>query len=203
MLTLASLLLKEKITRAHIAAILSVIAGMVIISLRGLTEGVSFHIGDLMVVASVLCYATGNITFRSKLHGVIEPHIALVTRSAVAVTTFFLLLPFIEHPLISELMLFPLALVPVLLIFAFVSRFLNSVTFYMALDRLPVTTVSLVSTLDIIGSIAFAFLYLGEPVFWYHYFGGAFIVLGNILLELLGTHPTQKHLEQHLKQRLP
>lgn len=203
MLTLASILLREKITRAHVAAILSVLTGMVIISLRGLTEGISLHIGDVMVMISVLCYATGNITFRSKLHGIIEPHIALLTRSTVAVTTFFLLSPFIEHPFISELMLFPAALIPVLLIFAFVSRFLNSVTYYMALDRLPVTTVSLVSTLDIIGSIAFAFFYLGEPVFWYHYFGGAFIVLGNILLELLGTHPTKEHLEQHLKQRLP
>jgi drug/metabolite transporter (DMT)-like permease len=119
------------------------------------------------------------------------------------VTTFFLASPFIEHPFITEILLLPLAMIPVLIIFAFVSRFLNSVMYYMAIDRLPVTTVSLVSTLDIIGSIAFAFFYLGEPVLWYHYFGGAFIVLGNVLLELLGTHETDKHLEQHLKQRLP
>lgn len=128
MLTLASILLREKITRAHVAAILSVLAGMVIISLRGLTEGISLHIGDVMVMISVLCYATGNITFRSKLHGIIEPHIALLTRSTVAVTTFFLLSPFIEHPFISELMLFPAALIPVLLIFAFVSHGIRSPT---------------------------------------------------------------------------
>jgi drug/metabolite transporter (DMT)-like permease len=202
LMVLASTVLKEKITRAHIAAIASVLTGIIFISLHGFTEAISFRIGDILIITSALCYAAGNITFRNKLHG-IEPHIALLCRSMLAITTFFIVSPFIEIPFIVELELFSLTMIPVLLGFAFVSRFLNSVTYYVAIDRIPVSTVSLVSTLDIIGSTAFAFMYLGESIQWYHYAGGAFIILGNILLELLGTHPTEAQLEDHLKQRLP
>lgn len=202
MIILANVVLKQKLTRAHVAAIASVLAGIFIISLQGFAGGFALQPGDILVICSVLCYACGNITFRSKLHG-IEPHVALLSRSLTAVTIFFLAAPFITHPFISEVMNVPLMLIPTLIGFAFISRFLKSVTYYVALDRIPVPTVSLVSTLDIIGSTVFAFLYLGEPITWYHYLGGAFILLGNILLELLGTHPTKDHLEDHLKQRLP
>lgn len=202
LMLLASIVLHERLTRAHWSAIASVVAGIAIISFHGLTASISFQPGDMFVIASVFCYAVGNITFRNKLHG-IEPHLALFSRSMLAIITFFLVSPFIEHPFISEVIAFPLILLPTLFGFAFVSRFLNSVTYYVAIDRIPVSTVSLVSTLDVIGSTLFAFWYLGEPVAWYHYLGGAFILLGNILLELLGTHPTDKHLEHHLKQRLP
>jgi len=201
MMVMANLILKQSITRAHVAAIASVLSGIIIISLHGFTEGLSLRLGDVLVICSVVCYAAGNITFRSKLHG-IEPHVALLSRSLTAVTVFFLVSPFIEHPFISEVMNFPPMLIPTLIGFAFVSRFLNSITYYVALDRIPVPTVSLVSSLDIIGSTLFAFIYLNEPIMWYHYLGGAFIVLGNVLLELLGTHPSKEHLESHLKQSL-
>lgn len=202
LMVLGGIILGQKITRAHIAGIASVLAGITVIAFEGFTQGISFHMGDLLVMLSVFCYAAGNITFRSKLHG-IEPHIALFSRSITAITMFFLVSPFIRHPFGTEIAAFPLALVPALIGFGFVSRFLNSVTYYMAIDRIPVPTVSLVSTLEIIGSTAFAFFYLSETVGWYHYLGGAFILLGNVLLELLGTHPTEEHLEMHLKQRLP
>lgn len=202
LMILANIVLKEKLSRAHFAAIISVLAGIVTISLQGFSEGINFRPGDLFIIASVLCYAAGNITFRSKLHG-IEPHIALFTRALTALTAFFLVSPFIEHPFISEMTALSAATIPVLIGFAFVSRFLNSVTYYVAIDRIPVSTVSLVSTLDIIGATLFAFFYLGEPIAWYHYVGGAFIILGNVLLELLGTHPTEEKLEEHLKQRIP
>lgn len=202
LMMLASVVLGEKLSRAHYAAIVSVLAGITMISLQGFTAGISFRWGDLFIIASVLCYAGGNITFRSKLNGV-EPHIALFSRALTAVTTFFLVSPFIEHPFIEEIIGLPVVMIPALIGFGFISRFLNSVTYYVAIDRLQVSTVSLVSTLDIIGATLFAFLYLGEPIHWYHYVGGAFIVLGNVLLELLGTHPTEEKLEEHLKQRVP
>lgn len=202
LLLLAVLILGEKLTRAHTAAILSVCAGVFIISLRGLTTGISVHPGDFLIICSVFSYAAGNITFRSKLHGV-EPHIVLFCRAATALAAFFLASPFIEHRLAHEIMALQLSVIPAIIGFAFISRFLNSVTYYVALDRLKVSTVSLVSTLDILGSTFFAYLYLGEPLLWYHFLGGAFIVLGNVLLELLGTHDSPQKLEAHLKQRVP
>lgn len=202
LLLLAQIVLKEKITMAHVAAICTVIAGIAVISLQGFTQGLQLQTGDLLIMLAVFCYAAANIIFRNKLHGIAHPHVALFCRSLTAIGAFFLVSPFIEHPFISEIQAFPAALFPALIGFAFISRFLNSVTYYVAIDRLPVTTISVVSALDIIGGTVFAFLVLGEPILWYHYLGGAFILLGNILLELLGTHASPDQQEAHLKQRM-
>lgn len=203
LMMLASFVLKEPLSRGHYAAIASVLMGVIMISLHGFTSGFSLKAGDLFIMSSMLCYAGGNIIFRSKLHGSIEPHIALFSRALMAMTAFFLASPFIELSFISEMTSLHISLFPVLIGFAFIGRFLNSVTYYVAIDRIPVSTVSLVSTLDIIGATLFAFWYLGEPILWYHYAGGAFILLGNVLLEVMGTHPTEQKLEDHLKQRVP
>lgn len=199
-IVLARLILKEEFTRSHFAAICSVFVGILIITFQGMTTGFALHLGDTLVIASVICYALGNIVYRAKLHG-IECHLALLGRSIIAVSVFFVASPFIEHPFIMEMMVLPTTLIPALIAFAFVGRFLNSVTYFVAVDRLPLITISLIGTLDIIGSTVFAFLYLGEPIEWYHYLGGAFIILGNILLELVGAHPSNKHMEQHLRQK--
>jgi drug/metabolite transporter (DMT)-like permease len=196
---MAAIILKEKITSAHYAAIFTIMAGVIFISLHGFTDGLSIQFGDILVIASSLGYAAGSVYFRKHLSH-IEPHVALLMRSFVSIATFFLVSPFIHHPFISQVTHFPLALIPALLGFGFIGRFLNSVTYYQAIDRLELTTVSLVGSLGIIGSILFAYLYLGEPIAWYHYIGGLFIILGTVLLEVVGTHPDNANLEMHLKQ---
>jgi len=198
----AHVLLGEKVTRAHYAAIVSIVTGIVVISFHGFTQGFSIYGGDLIVICAAFCYALSNIIYRKKVSRV-QPHIALFVRSSTAIAAFFLVSPFIQHPFIEELLNFPLALIPVLIGFGFVSRFLNSVMYYQAIELLPITTVSLVGSLDVIGSTAFAFFFLGEAVHWFQYVGGAFIIGGTVLLEIMGTHPTEEHLEKHLKHRLP
>lgn len=200
LMVFAHVLLGEKVTRAHYAAMAFIAAGIATISFRGFTQGLSFCAGDLIVVAAALCYALSNITYRKKLPSV-EPHVLLFFRSSTAITAFLLVTPFIDHPFGEELRAFPLALVPVLIGFGFVSRFLNSVMFFQAIEFLPITTVSLVGSLDVIGTSAFAYAFLGEPVHWFQYVGGACIIGGTVLLETMGTHPTKKHLERHLKHR--
>ncbi len=197
----AHFFLKEKLTRAHTVAIGAVLMGIAIISLKGFTQGISFYPGDGIIVVGTACYAFSNILYRKKVSH-IAPHIALFLRSSTAITTFFLISPFIQHPFIEEVLAFPVALIPVLIGFGFISRFLNSVMYYQAIDLLPITTVSLIGSLDVIGTTAFSFFYLGESIFWYQYLGGFFVVLGTVLLELLGTHPTPEHLEKHLKHRM-
>lgn len=199
---LASAALGERMMRAHAAAISTVITGIAIIAMRGFTESFEPHWGDTMIIASAFCYAAGSIIFRAKLDG-IEPHIALFSRSSLAMATFFLSSPFLQHPFIEEIRNIPLSIIPILISFAFISRFLNSVTFYVALEHIPVTTVSLVGTLDVIGTALFALWFLGEPIQWYHIVGGLFIIMGNILLEILGIHRTPDQLEMHLKHRIP
>jgi drug/metabolite transporter (DMT)-like permease len=200
-LILARIVLKEQMTIAHLWAIVCIFFGITIIMLQGLTKGLVLQTGDLLILSSTLCYAAGAISFRAKLRK-LEAYIATFFRSGIAVTFFFLASPFIAHPFIMELHEMPVTLFPSLIGFAFFARFLNSVTHYAALDRLHVGTVSLVGSLDIIGATFFSFLYLGEAIAWYHYMGGAFIILGNALLNLMGTHETEKELEEQLKQKI-
>ena len=199
---LAAVVLKEKITSGHYAAIFTIMAGTIVISFEGFTNGLTLQFGDILVIASSLGYAFGSIYYRKALSH-IEPHVSLFMRSFVAITTFFIVSPFLPQTVISQISHFPPALIPALLGFGFIGRFLNSVTYYQALDKLEVATVSLVGSLGIIGNTIFAYFYLGEPILWYHYVGGVFIILGTILLEVMGTHPSEEHLEMHMKQRIP
>lgn len=197
---LAAFILKEKVTKAHHAAMSAIVFGTIVISLHGFTKGLSLQFGDLLVIASALAFAVGSVYYRKYLAH-IEPHVALFGRSSIAMLTFFVISPFLAEPLIHQIQNFPTALLPALLGFGFVSRFLNSVMFYQAVDKLSLTTVSLVGSLGIIGSTLFSYIYLHEPILWFHYIGGAFIILGTLLMEVVGAHPNEKHLELHLKSR--
>lgn len=200
LILLAVIALREPFRREYALSVCTMIAGMLIIALRGFTEGVELRMGDILLVLSSLSFATGSAIFRKYLHH-LEPQIVLFVRSGVAITCFFLISPFLQHPLIEEIRAFPLAMLPVLIGFGFISRFLNIFSFYEALDRLPVTVVSLFSNLTVITSILFAWWILREPIAWYHIAGGILIVLGTLILEATGTHPTPRHLELHLRQR--
>lgn len=200
MMLLAIVVLNESVRREHFLSALVMLLGMVTIALRGFTEGFSIQNGDMLLVASSLSFAGGSIVFRKYLHHV-EPHLVLFARSSVAVLIFFLISPFTRHPLITELYALPLSIIPVLLGFTVISRFLNIFSFYQALDRLPVSVVSLLLNLSVITAIVFAHVFLGEPLFAFHIAGGALILAGSILLELRGLHPTPRHLERHLRQR--
>lgn len=202
LIVLAHVTLREAFTRAHALSLATIAIGIVTISLHGFTEGISLKIGDVLIIGSAFGYALGAIIFRGKLKH-IEPHIALFARSSIALTVFFLISPFLHHPFIDEISAMPARLLPALIGFAFLSRFLNSVTYYMALDRLKVSTVTIVGTLDIVCATAFAFLLLGEAVEWYHVLGGICIITGNILFEYLGnhdnTHIHAKQLKHHIR----
>lgn len=200
LIVLAVAVLHEPFRREHALSICTMIAGVLIIALRGFTEGLHFQAGDALLILSSLSFATGSAIFRKFLHRT-EPQLILFMRAAVAISCFFLISPFLRHPLIEEIQAFPLTLLPVLLGFAFISRFLNIFTFYESLDRLPVTIVSLFYNLTVITSILFAWWMLREPIMGYHVVGGLFIILGTILLEVAGVHPSPQHLARHLRQR--
>lgn len=202
LIVLAVIVLREKFRREHVLCVCTMLAGVLIIALRGFTEGLQFYPGDALLVLASLSFAIGSIIFRKFLHGT-DPHVILFIRASVALCCFFVLSAFIGHPLIGEIRAFPLAMLPILLGFGFISRFLNIFSFYKALDHLRVTVVSLLSNLTVITSILFASWLLREEIFWYHLMGGALLILGTILLEVAGTHPSPKHLEMHHRSRGP
>lgn len=194
-------LLGERVSARHGLAVIATLIGAAFIALEGFTAGFSLRAGDLIILAATTCFALSSIVIRLYLKNV-EPHLVLLSRSTFAILFFFLLSPFIEHPFISEVRNFPTSLVPTLIGFAFVSRFISGFSYYQAVERLPITTVSIAGPLDTIGALALSYWYLGESIEWYHFIGGGCIILGVILLEVLGAHPSEEKHKQTLKHRI-
>lgn len=200
MIIFAMLFLREEhFTRAHAIGGSLIVFGTIFIALRGFHEELLIARGDLLILLATATYAVGSTIFKRYLFEV-PPQLVIMGRSTVALLLFTLLNPFFEHPLREELRAFPFEFLPALLGFGFIARFLNLFSFYEAVDHLPVSTVSLALSLNIIGGTTFAALYLGEHFAWYHMIGGAFIVLGTMLLQILGMHPSEKDLEKHIRQ---
>ncbi len=197
---LAIVVLRETFTRVHALSICAMVGGIITIALRGFTSGFVLQPGDALIILSGMTYAVGSITYRRFLHHC-DHSILLRVRSLVAVSCFLILLPFYETSLLAEVRALPLAIIPVLLGFGFLSKFLNVFGFYEALERLEVTTVSLTMNLSVIVSVVFAHWFLGEGIYAYHYVGGALLLLGTFMLEFAGTHQTEEQLEGHLRQR--
>lgn len=200
LIVFAVLFLKEKWTHAHTMSIAAISFGIVIIGMRGFTEGVQLRMGDILLILASCSFATGSFIFRKLLNHA-DARLVLFMRSLLPVVVFFLLSPFATIPFITELRVLPLTLIPALIGFGLISRFMNTFTFYQAMERLKVTTVSLVSNLTLIVGVVFAHFILNEPVYGYHWIGGIFVVLGTLLLELTGSHPAGAHMEPHLTER--
>lgn len=201
LLFLASKFVHEKVTRGHVLASGITILGGVVIALKGFTDGLMLAPGDLMIIASAMSYSLGSCIFRKYLSHV-KTQIAVLARAIIAISAFFLISPFIERAFIDEVISFPPYLIPTLLGFAFISRFLNTFAFYEAAERLELSVMYPVFMLDAIGSAVVAHLILGETLHWYHVFGGALILLGNFVLYRLGIHRSEEHLEEHAVQRV-
>lgn len=202
-LGIAWFFLGERLTRSHVIAAASIFAGLTIIALKGFTEIVTPQAGDALIVLATLSYAFGNCIYSKYLHHV-PSHVALCARSLTAVAFIACAMPLLPHSPIEETVFLPVTLLPALLGFGFISRFINSVSFYETIERLPMSTVSLVGSLDVVLSTTIAYAMLGEPIGWYHFLGGGFVVLGTLLLEIL-HEPRSEHAaaQRQQRQRIP
>lgn len=202
LLLLATVFLHERLEAAHYLSLISITFGIVFIAFRGFTEGMALRPGDILLILASASFSVGDLIFRRWLHD-IPAHTVIVGRSIFAVTglsIIALLLPSLSP--IGEMHAMPLKLLPVLLGFAFISRFSNIFCFYEALNHLPVSVISLFSNISIFTAIIFAHLFLGEPVYGYQVAGGVFIIFGTILLEVVGHHhPSEEHQEAHMQLR--
>ena len=200
MMFMAVMILKEEWSLMHFVSTMAIVLGIATICLHGFTDGLTLQTGDALLLLASLCFATGSIVFRKFLHGT-DPQLVVFMRSTVPIISFFFFAPFFPSPLLHEISTLSFVLVGALLAFGFISRFLNTFTFYEAIDRLPVSTVSLFSNLTMIVAIGLASAILGEAILFYHILGGALIIFGTLLLELRGMHENDDQLESHLTER--
>ncbi|MFH0770566.1 MAG: DMT family transporter [Candidatus Peregrinibacteria bacterium] len=195
---LAVIFARQQFSSHHAVGGGIILFGVIVVALEGFTDGLTLRAGDMLITLSCLLYAVG-ATVVSRYLRTVTPQIIIVVRSGVAIACFFLVSPFIAHPFRAELAAFPLALLPVLLSYGFIARFVMMFSYYESIERLPVTTVSLLGTLTIAGSTLFAHLYLGETVYWYQVVGGTLIVAGACAVYARGIFRNLAHEVHHLK----
>lgn len=199
-LALAWVFLHERFTHAHAVSISLIICGLLVILLGDVgSQGFQFQLGDLLVILSALVYAIASTIFRLKLQH-IPVHTVVFSRAVAGLLSFFLLSPFVELNFVMDFQRFPLGFLPSLIGMVFVGQFVALFAFYEALDRLPVSTVSLFLSLEIVSGALFAHWYLGEPFGIHQMIGGGLIVLGTIALELMQIRSRSG--EQHLELRV-
>lgn len=198
LILLAIIFLKEKIDRNQIVGGLLILTGVIAISLRGFSEAFVLQTGDLLILLAAFMYSCGAMIFKIHLKSM-QHEVMLFVRTSTAITFFFVLSPFMNHTLVEELQKFPLELLAVLIGFGFISRFLNLLSFYGAMDRLEVRRVSTILPFAMISGIIFAHFYLGEALEWYHAIGGLSMLLGILIVQRSNLHASDKHLESHIR----
>jgi len=196
---LSGMFLKQKITRDKMLALTMILLGAIIVSLRGFENGLLFHRGDFLIFFGVAWFATGSTILKKYLRD-LHPEMLIVCRFAAAAFLFFALSPFIEHTIVEEIKSAPIDIIPAILGFGFIARFLYIFCFYEAVEHLPITKVSSFGTLSIIGAAIVAYFYLGEAIEWYHFLGGSLIIAGVLTMQLIGIHINSKRHEHHMKQ---
>lgn len=191
-------LLNEKITRTHILATASIIVGILAVALRGFTQGLALSTGDLFILGGSLLYASGTILYKLHLEHM-KPEQFIFARGIVAMCCFFLSAPFMQHTFMDELENISFYVLGILLCYGFIARFIHLMSFYEAIERIQVHIVSLLLPLSTVGSLIFAHMYLGEPIYWFHILGAIGILGGTIIMRFSHPHFSEEKLEAHLK----
>ncbi|MDD5026279.1 MAG: DMT family transporter [Candidatus Peribacteraceae bacterium] len=198
MIAFAVFFASQHLTRSHIVGGSIIITGVAFVSLQGFTSSLTVSRGDIAILLSGILFATGGTIVATSLRK-IDSELIIVIRSAVAILCFFLLSPFVSHPFRTELAEFPLTLLPILFGYGFISRFLVIFSYYESIERLPVPTVSLLSTLSIAGSALFAFIILGEAVVWYQIVGAALVITGSAFVHHTRASTDASHVVHEYK----
>ncbi len=197
---LGAFVLREKVKRSDILASVCVLLGILVISLRGFTGHMTLESGDMLIILGAIMYAFGGIIFKKHLSS-LHPEIVLFGRSLLAIICFLAVLPFMQSSVMQTAPVFDAQTITALAGYGLISIFLCTFSFYEAMERLPVHTVSLFLPLISVGSVAFAHIYLGEPIEWYHVMGGALILFGSLSIQLTSRFFARATLKRHLQTR--
>lgn len=200
MTLLSTIVLNERMSSTRILAMCIIFAGLCVVLLESLQSGWEYALGNGYIILATSILGGGGVLFRAKLRH-IDPEVVMIMRSLTAIGGFFIMSPFVEWSFVQQVRSFPIALIPTLLGFAFLGRFLNIFCFYEALKRLPVAAMSIAINVPVFGALLFAYIYLGENISGYHILSGLLVVGGSIMLELsTPRHHTQRMSEELVTQ---
>lgn len=194
-LVFSNWLLGERISRTQMLGALIILAGIVIINVGGVTH-YTLNPGDVLIILAAQLSSLGTVLFKKYLTHIM-PELAIAVRNVAGIAAVLFFSSFFKDTLaISDMSVFPLHLVSLLLAFVFFSRYLNLAFYYEALDRLPATAVSLIDIAAPLSGMAFAVLLLNEAIPAQALFGGTFIVIG-LLVEQMSQSSIQRLHTKH------
>jgi len=173
-------IMKEKIGRMRMVGAGVVISGIIVVNVASFRESITMHIGDLFILSGAMVFGFGAVLFKKYLSHVM-PELEILIRNLVGVTTVIVVSIFVGYTFVDEVVAFPSTKIMLLLAFAFFSRYLDLTFFYEALERLPVTTFSLIMIASPLSGLLSAVLILGESVQPYQMLGALIIVFGLLL----------------------
>ena len=191
-------ILHNDFRKSHILGGFAILCGLITVTTRGFNSNFAFYSGDWIILTAASFYALGGTIVRAKISH-IEPELHIFIRAISMIIFFAAISPFVENPLSGEIAEFPLDLIPVLISFGLLSRFVTVFSFYKAIERVPISTLTSMSSLTTAFSALFAFLYLGEDLGWHQIIGGMLIIIGALYVNFHGLHRDEKHMKQHLK----
>ncbi len=199
LLVFATVLLGEKLHRVHYASAALIVVGLVSVALHGMSTSLTLRAGDIALIFSGIFFAIGDVIFRKYLID-LHVHTVVLGRSIVAILGCAIAVLFAPGFFVTEVRAFPMSLFPILIGFVLISRYINLFCFYEALEKLPVSVMSLTSNLSIVVSILFSSWFLSEAIHAYQIFGGLVIIAGALLIEVFEKHGRNDHRIAHWKQ---
>jgi len=199
LLLLSCFFLREKISKNQILSLSIIFLGVAWVALEGFTVGIEMNTGDALILCSALTYAFGGTLVKKHLRKV-HPEFIIFMRALSATAFFFCSSPFVSQNFIAELHYADADILYALFIYGFVGKFLGIYSFHEAIETLKVSTVSMGSTLSIVGAMVFATLYLGEHIYSYQMVGALLIVAGVVCMQYTSVHANRKVHEHFLRQ---
>lgn len=195
-LIVSAMLLRENVTRMQMLGAGVVVTGIVMINVAAPGTAIGVHIGDLFILAGTSVFGIGSVIFKKYLSHMM-PELSILIRNITGIVVVSVLSVFVQQSFVHEVAAFPLEQVLPLMAFAFFSRYLNLTFFYEALDRIPVTILSLIQDASPLTGLFFAALLLGEQIHSYQLLGGIVIMLGLLIEQLskqsLSTFTSRMH----------
>jgi drug/metabolite transporter (DMT)-like permease len=179
-LLFGALLLREPITKVQGIGALVILSGVAIINVSSFSEPLGMHMGDLFILCGAIVFGLGEVLFKKYLSHIM-PELALVIRNIIGISAVLILSLTFRYSFGGEMASFPVSKIMLLVAFAFFARYLNLTFYYEAMDRLPSTTLSMVSIATPLTGLLFAVVILGEQLQPAHVLGGLVIVFGLLI----------------------
>ncbi|MFA7278067.1 MAG: DMT family transporter [Candidatus Gracilibacteria bacterium] len=179
---LGVILLKESFSRSLIAGMSLMMFGVIFLATHGLSQGLTFNNGDVLILLSALSYSVGTLVFKRYVHNE-NITILVAYRSAMAtLITGIALMIISPHELANLGHL--VNQIHILVAYGLIGIILTYILHYYALENTTISNNALFTLTSPIIGIGYAHLFLGERIDMVHVISMSIIIGGLLVTKL-------------------